>query len=385
MTGVAAVRISPHLAEMRTHSRRSATLTSTTSAVDLAVGEPDFAPPQRVVDAAADAVRSGYTHYADFAGDPELRQAVAAQYPRSGFAARNVQITHGSTAALASALLALVAPGDRVVLPDPTFSVYADQVRLAGGVPVPVAVTDEHHLDLESLAQALPGARLFVYCSPVNPSGAVYTRAELTALAEILDGSDTVVIDDAAYSSITYAPSVYTSALDIPGLVDRTVVCQSFSKRFAMTGFRVGWIVGPDELIAPIATVHRTFNGALNSAAQRAALAALELSGAWDHHVRQLFTTRMTTAYERLARVGGLQVNPPEGAFYILARILTDHPAEQVIAHLLATGVRVRPGAEFGRRAARSFRISFAASNAALDRGLSAIERAMATLPAPVR
>lgn len=382
-TGAGLAAVAPTVAVMMGASQRSASLTAQTNAISLAIGEPDFAAPADVVFAMKQALDAGYTHYADFAGDPELREAIADKHqPHTStrLTAANVQITSGATAALSAVILATTGPGDRVVMPDPTYSLYADLVRLAGGIPIPAATTDDHHLDLDVLRQVLPGARSFVYCSPVNPTGAVYTRKELEAVAEIVAGSNTLVVDDAAYSSLVYDDHVYTSAMEIPALAERTVLCQTFSKKFAMTGFRVGYIVAPDHLIAPIAAVHRTFNGAINSAAQRAALAAITMDDEFADKTRAIYTQRMQLTHEMLSDVPEFRTTRPEGAFYSFPKILTGHSAQQITDHLLTHGVKVRSGREFGAGGEHHLRISFSTSSAALEKALLRIRNAMSEL-----
>jgi len=364
-------------------SQRSASLTAQTEAINLAVGEPDFDAPTQVIAAMKTALDLGFTHYADFAGDLELREAIAEkyQYPSARpLTAANIQITSGATAALAAVILATTNAGDRVVMPDPTYSLYADLVRLAGGTPVPAPTTRDHHLDTDVLKKLLPGARSFVYCNPVNPTGAVYSRRELEILGEIVRGSDTLIVDDAAYSSLVYQPHTYTSALEIPDLANRTVLCQTFSKKFAMTGFRVGFIVAPDHLIAPIAAVHRTFNGAINSAAQRAALTALTMDDEFAVRTRQVYTARMNLTHELLSDIPEFAATRPEGAFYAFPRILTGHTSNQVVEHLLSHGVKVRSGSEFGRGGDHYLRISFSTSTNALEQALIRTKVAMTQL-----
>lgn len=176
--------LSPAVGRLRLMSRRPATLTAPAGAISLAVGEPDFETPEPILDAARAALTEGHTHYADLLGDPELRELLATvlnETSRTRVEPDQVLVTHGASGALAAAVLAVVGPGDRVVLPEPTYSLYADLVALAGGEPVFVPLNDAYHLDLDSLAGPLRGARLLMFCNPANPTGAVYRRAELRA------------------------------------------------------------------------------------------------------------------------------------------------------------------------------------------------------------
>jgi aspartate aminotransferase len=172
-----------------------------------------------------------------------LRQEIAAQV--SALAGQDydedlVLVSRGGAGAITAAVLASVDPGDRVVIPEPSYSLYPDVVRLAGGEPVPVPTTAEHHLDLDALAEALPGARMIALCNPVNPTGAVFTGAELTALADLLEGTPTLVLADEAYADIVYEGTEFVSTLAIDALRERLLLCQTLSKTYAMTGWRVG-------------------------------------------------------------------------------------------------------------------------------------------------
>ncbi|NNN29391.1 aminotransferase class I/II-fold pyridoxal phosphate-dependent enzyme [Streptomyces sp. S3(2020)] len=215
-------------------SLRTAQPASRAGLISLAIGEPDFATPPHVRAAAAQAPADGHTHYTNPQGDPELR------------------------AALAAAILAIVNPGDRVVLPDPTYSLYSDLVQLAGGECVFVPLR----------------ADLFVFCNPSNPTGA------------------TLVLADEAYSELVHTAEPFVSALHVPGLAGRTLYCQTFSKSYAMTGWRLGYLTGPRDVVSAAARVHATVNGSVNSAVQRAALTALSTADADIRRMRQAYGAR---------------------------------------------------------------------------------------------
>jgi aspartate aminotransferase len=372
--------------EMLAGSRRSADLTSATAMLSLALGEPDDDTPQLVVDAMVRALRSGHTRYVDLAGDPELREAIAEQTTAATGVAvtgAEVTVTHGATAGLAAAVTALVGPGDRVVFPDPTYSLYTDLVRLAGGIPVPVPTTAEHHLDLDALSAALPGARAFLYCSPCNPTGAVYRRDELEALGALLAGTDTVVVADEAYLDFDYT-GTFTCAWDVPALVERVVLVRTFSKSYAMTGFRVGHVVARHPLIDHVVAVHRTFNSAVNAPAQRAALAALGAGPALVEPVRARYRRRRRVLLDCLRAIPELETPDPEGAFYVFPRVRSDVPSTAVAAALAAAGVKVRAGSEFGAGGEGHLRLAYAADEPVLVEAAARIRTGLATLLAGV-
>lgn len=365
------------------HSLRVQQPASTGSLVSLAMGEPDFATPQRITRAAAKALEDGFTHYSPMRGERVLREAIArslAGLADADFSAEDVLVTQGGTAGLAAAILAVVNPGDRVVIPDPTYSLYADLVNMAGGTVVPVPLADDLHWDLPALADALPGARLFVFCNPSNPTGIVHSRAELEALAAAVAGSETLVLADEAYSELVYTPEPFTSALQLPGLRDRTIYCQTFSKSYAMTGWRVGYLWGPSDVMNAATRVHGTFNGSLNTAVQHAAVVALEQCQDDVAAMHRSYQSRCELMYSALSRIPALQVRQPEGAFYLFPGYDLDIPSADLTAQLRPFGVAVRPGGEFGAAGEHHLRLSYAASpehiTAGVDRladGLNAL------------
>lgn len=343
--------------------------------VSLAMGEPDVPTPRRVRAALAAAVEDGYTHYAPQLGDPELRAALA---ERTGV--DDILITHGGSGGLSAAILAIVNPGDKVVVPDPTYSLYADLVHMAGGTCVHVPVGDDLHWDTEALADALTGARLFVYCNPCNPTGVVHTAKEQEVLGELLAGTDTLVLADEAYSELVHTGEPFVSALQVPALAGRTVYCQTFSKAYAMTGWRIGYLAGPAEVIAAAARVHNTANNVMNSAVQRAALTAVREC---DDDVRAMardYRNRRDVMVRALADVPGLRFGEPEGAFYVFPSYDVDLPSVEVVAALREHGVAVRPGSEFGAQGEGHLRLSYAASPETITEGVRRLARGLSAL-----
>lgn len=351
--------------------------------VSLAMGEPDFDTPQQVRDAAAKALQDGHTHYSPLLGEPVLRDALAEKIGGllgSSVSSSDVLITQGGTAGLSAAILGIVNPGDKVVIPDPTYSLYADLVSMAGGTIVPVPLAEDLHWDLEALAAALEGAKMFVFCNPSNPTGIVHSRAELEALAAMVAGTDILVLSDEAYSDLVYTPEPFTSALEIEGLAGRTIYCQTFSKSYAMTGWRVGYLWGPTDVIASAARVHNTFNGSMNTAVQLAALTALQTCGPDIERMHASYQLRRELMYNGLKDIPGLTVSSPEGAFYLFPKYDADLPASEMVAHLRSRGVAVRPGSEFGRNGEHHLRLSYAASAEAITAGVERLAAGLAAL-----
>ncbi|MET7572010.1 aminotransferase class I/II-fold pyridoxal phosphate-dependent enzyme [Streptomyces sp. NPDC005492] len=371
------------VARIAAASRRTQQPQSRGDLVSLAMGEPDFDTPGTVTEAAHASLRAGRTHYSPLLGEATLREALAekltgiARVPAS---ASDILITQGGTAGLAASILGIVNPGDRVVVPDPTYSLYADLVSMAGGIVVPVPLVDDLHWDLDRLADALTGARLFVFCNPVNPTGIVHSNEELTTLADLLDGTDTIVISDEAYSDLDYTGRPFTSAISLDGLRERTIYCQTFSKSYAMTGWRVGYLWGPTPLIQASARIHNTFNGSMNTVVQDAALAAVRNCAEDVARMRAAYLERGELMRKELAAIPGLTLSAPEGAFYQFPRYDLDLPSVEVVAALRTHGVAVRPGSEFGAQGEGHLRLSYAADPQSITEGVRRLADGLAAL-----
>ncbi|MEE1801023.1 aminotransferase class I/II-fold pyridoxal phosphate-dependent enzyme [Streptomyces sp. JV176] len=371
------------VARIAAASRRTQQPQSGGDLVSLAMGEPDFDTPEQVVEAAHAAIRAGRTHYSPLLGEPALREALAeklAGIAGTPVSAADILITQGGTAGLAASILGIVNPGDRVVIPDPTYSLYADLVSMAGGVVVPVPLAPDLHWDLDRLADALTDAKLFVFCNPSNPTGIVHSRGELDALAALLEGTSTIVISDEAYSDLDYTGRPFTSAISLEGLRDRTVYCQTFSKSYAMTGWRVGYLWGPAPLIQAAARIHNTFNGSVNTVVQDAALVAVRTCDPDIARMRSAYERRGEIMRAELAAIPGLTLSTQEGAFYQFPRYDLDLPSAQVVAELRSHGVAVRPGSEFGAQGEGHLRLSYAASPESITEGVRRLGRGLSAL-----
>ncbi|MET9762723.1 aminotransferase class I/II-fold pyridoxal phosphate-dependent enzyme [Streptomyces sp. NPDC006372] len=371
------------VARIAAASRRTQQPQSRGDLVSLAMGEPDFDTPRGVTEAATASLRAGRTHYSPLLGEPALREALAAKLTATAgtpVSAADILITQGGTAGLSASILGIVNPGDKVVVPDPTYSLYGDLVAMAGGTVVPVPLAPDLHWDLDRLADALDGAKLFVFCNPVNPTGIVHSREELEALARLLDGTPTIVISDEAYSDLDYTGRPFTSAISIDGLRERTVYCQTFSKSYAMTGWRVGYLWGPAPLIQASARVHNTFNGSVGTFVQDAALVAVESCDEEVAEMRAAYEERGELMRRELAMIPGLTLSAPEGAFYQFPRYDIDLPSVEVVAALRTHGVAVRPGSEFGARGEGHLRLSYAAGPQSITEGVRRLATGLAAL-----
>ena len=365
--------------DLRRRSLRPATRPGS-ELISLAQGDPDFPTPEHISQALTDALAAGATHYAQLVGDPELRAALAEQMTElSGrsFGVDQVTVTHGASGGLAATILALVDPGTRVIVPEPTYSLYADLTWMAGGEVTFVPHRDDLHLDLDAIEAAAPDASLVVICNPCNPTGAVYRQGELEDLAEIAAENDLWVLSDEPYDHIIFDGVDFVSALEIPALADRLLYVNTFSKTYAMTGWRIGWVAGPAEVIGAIGALHRTINGPVNSAVQRAALVAVTEPTDWPERMRREYQARRDIVSRMVAGVEDLELVQPDGSFYAFIRYGSDVPSVDVIARAREAGVAVRSGSEFGPSGEGFVRVAFSTGR---DRLVEGMERLLGVL-----
>jgi aspartate aminotransferase len=334
--------------------------------VSLQSGDPDFPTPPHIVAALNDAVEAGYTHYAAYQGDPQLRAVIAEQLAaRSGvaFTADDITMTNGGGGANYAALMATVDAGDQVLIPDPSFSQYGDVCRVIGAEVTPVPSTPDYHLDIDAFrAMAKPNAKLVVLVNPCNPTGAVYRRDELEQLAEFCVERDLYLLSDEAYELIVFDGREFVSALTLPGMADRLLYCQTFSKTYAMTGWRLGYLAARGGLARHGMMCHRTAVGTVNNAVQRAGLVALTTPSDAPELMRAEYEYRRGLLDGILRGAPGMSWSPPEGTFYAMVRYDAPISSREMRDLALAHGVTVRSGTEFGPSGEGHVRLSFATS-----------------------
>lgn len=376
-------RPSEGLRRLRAASLRPAPERLPVGTLSLATGEPSWQTPAPISDALKRALDDGYTHYGPAQGDPELIAAIAAlscAQAGTSIDPDSVAITHGGAAAITAAIVATVDPGDRVLLPGPTYSLYADVLSLVGAEAVHIAPGADGRLDLEAIAESAHGARMLILCNPVNPTAMVLSHDELRAAGEIANANDALVLVDEAYADLVHDGVPFHPALSIETLQHNTILVRTFSKTYAMTGWRLGYAVAPVEVAACIRTVHRTMNGHLNPAIQRAGLRALELSREELAPMAQEYARNREITLDRLSALPSLQVTPPEGAFYVWVGYEGGHPSTEVVAHLKTAGVAVRPGSEFGPSGEGHLRLCFATDPDTLREALRRFADGMRTI-----
>jgi aspartate/methionine/tyrosine aminotransferase len=351
------------------------------SVIHLEIGEPDFDTPAGVREAAKRAIDTGQTHYPPFSGIPDLRAAIAADTAaRRGFAPdpANVFVTVGGKGVMYYAILALVNPGDEVIVPDPGYPIYESVTRFAGGVPVaiPIRQDKEFRMDPDELASLVtPRTRLIVINSPANPTGGVLTRADLERIAEIALRHDLVVLSDEIYSRILYEGEEHTSIASLPGMAERTIVLDGFSKTYAMTGWRLGYGIVPTSLAPGFG---RLIINSVSGATTFAQWGAVEaLSGPQDEvdAMVEEFRARRDLVVDGLNEIPGFRCLRPLGAFYAFPDISgTGLTGADLAERLLQeAGVSVLAGTAFGTVGTNHIRLSYANSRANLAEALRRI------------
>jgi aspartate aminotransferase len=358
---------------------------------DYSLGEPDFPTPEHICAAAVKAMQQGQTRYTPAAGTPKLRAAVADFYRKTyGLACtpEQVVISSGAKHSLHTALASTVGPGDEVIIPTPYWVSYSDLVEMTGATPVLVPTTLESgfRMSPEQLRAALtPRSRVLMLNSPSNPTGAVYSRREQEALADIVLEAGLTVISDEIYEKLVFGNAKATCFATLrPGLAERTLTISGASKTYAMTGWRIGWTVAPLHVSKAMGNVQSQQTGCPCSVSQAAALAALEGEQGCVERMRQEFQARRDLVCKRLSAMSGIRCPVPDGAFYaffdvsahfgrtIAGKKLTDS-ASFCAAALETAHVSIVPGSAFG--AEGYVRLSYAASREQLTGGLDSLER----------
>jgi aspartate/methionine/tyrosine aminotransferase len=350
------------------------------SVIHLEIGEPDFTTPQHIIASGVQALRDGMTHYTPTAGIVELREAIAADYEiRKGVKAdpQGVVVVPGGKPIIFYTVLALVNPGDEVIIPDPGFPVYESVVRLAGGVPVPLPITEENdfRLRVEDL-QALIGPRtkLLILNSPANPTGGVLTQEDLQGIAQCVAGKNIFVLADEIYDEIVYegtAPSLAT----IDGMQDWTIILNGFSKTYAMTGWRIGYGIMHPEIAEQVALLLVNSCSCTAAFTQVAGLQALQGPHAEVEEMVAEFRRRRDLVVDGLNAIPGISCRRPKGAFYAFPNIRATGLSSQELADALLeeAGVATLSGTAFGQYGEGYLRISYANSIPNLEQALARI------------
>jgi aspartate/methionine/tyrosine aminotransferase len=360
------------------------------SIVHLEIGEPDFDTPANVRAAAKQALDEGATHYAPFPGIPTLREAIAADATaRKGFPVTpdRVFVTVGGKGVMLYAILGIVDPGDEVIVPDPGYPIYESLVRFVGGTPVaiPIRMANDFRLDVDELASLItPRTRMLVVNSPANPTGGVLTRTDLERIAELAIRHDLAVLADEIYSRILYDGTEHVSIASLPGMAERTIVLDGFSKTYAMTGWRLGYAIVPPTLVQ---TYSQLIINTISCAPTFAQLGAVEALTGPQADVDAMvveFRARRDLVVDGLNAIAGVSCLRPTGAFYAFPDIagtgLTGADLAERLLH--DAGVCVLAGTAFGGVGTDHIRISYANSRENLSLALNRIRGLVESLSA---
>ncbi len=349
--------------------------------ISLSVGEPDFDTPWHVRDEGIYSLEKGRTFYTPNAGLAELRREIAAYLDRRfGLTydpAGEVLVTVGGSEAIDLAMRVLLDPGDEVIVPQPSFVAYAPCAYMAGGTPVPLELRaeDDFRLTPEALRAAVtPKTKLLVLPFPNNPTGSIMRRADLEAIAPIIEQNDLLVLSDEIYSELVFAER-HVSIASLPGMRERTVVMNGFSKSYAMTGWRLGYACGPSVIIGSMLKLHQYAIMSAPTTSQYAAIEALRNGDPDIEMMREAYNDRRRFVMKRLADIG-LPCFDPAGAFYVFPSVREFGMTSEEFARRLLEEkqVAVVPGSAFGACGEGFLRISYAYSVSDLKRALALIE-----------
>jgi aspartate aminotransferase len=364
--------------------------------VNFSAGEPDFDTPQRIKDGAIEALRKGMTKYTDVKGIEPLREAIAEKYQREhrlAYRKEDVLVSCGAKHSIYNVLQAVINPNDEVVIPAPYWVSYSDMALLAGGVPklIPTNESTGFRIEPAQLQAVLtPKTRVFILNSPCNPTGASYSRDELRAIAGVLEKHDCLVIADDIYEKIVYDGFQIDNIVALcPALRDRTIIVNGVSKTYAMTGWRIGYALGPSDVIAAAAKIQSQSTSNSTSIAQAAALEAIRGPQEEIAPMVREFHNRRNVIVDKLNAVDGIHCLRPQGAFYVFPNIAAllgktangkklGSPCDVADYLLEEAKVAVVPGEDFGSN--EHIRFSYATSLEDIEKGCARIRQAVAKL-----
>jgi aspartate aminotransferase len=376
-----AIQLSPSLT-LAIDSKAKAMRAEGLDVCGFGAGEPDFDTPEHIKEAAIKALQEGFTKYTPSAGLPELRTAISEKFSADNgldYKPGQVVVSNGAKQSCYNAILACCEPGDEVVIPAPYWLSYPDMVRLVGAEPVIVKTTaaNSYKMTAEEFERAMsPRTKMVILNSPGNPTGSVYTREELEALVEVALSEDIFILSDEIYEKLIYDDAVHISPASLSKeAYDLTITVNGFSKAYAMTGWRLGYLGAPEEIAKVIDSLQSHSTSGPNSFAQKGAVAALKGSQQCVADMREEFNIRREYMYERIAAIPNITAVKPLGAFYLLADISKFGFSSTNFADRLLSKaeVAVVPGVAFGDD--NTIRLSYAADLETIKTGLDRIEQ----------
>lgn len=363
--------------------------------IDLSLGEPDFDTPAHIKEAAKKAVDDNWSHYTPVAGFQDLREAVCEKFMRDNqlaYQPEQIVVSTGAKQSLANVMLAVVDTGDEVIIPAPFWVTYSELVKIAGGVPVIVPTTMENKFKItpqQLEAHITPRTKMFLFSSPCNPSGTVYSMQELNALADVFrKHPDICIVSDEIYEYINFVGR-HDSIASIDDMNPRVVIVNGLSKGFAMTGYRLGYIAAPTEIAKACEKIQGQFTSGANAVTQRAAIVALTGDLGATVAMKDAFEQRKQVVMQLMAKIPGWECAEPDGAFYVFPRISAYfgkkfdgnvvNDADDLCMYLLNEAhVSTVTGRAFG--APDAIRLSFANSLPNIEKAFERITKALARL-----
>jgi len=350
-------------------------------------GEPDFDTPEHIKAAAIEALQAGFTKYTPSAGIPELRAAIAEKFATDNgltYRAGQVIVSNGAKHSCYNAILATCQPGDEVIIPAPYWVSYPDMVRLAGAEPVIVPTMERNNWKMrpEDFENAMtPRTKMLIMNTPCNPTGSVYTREELEAIVEVASGEDIYILSDEIYEKLVYDDAKHVSIASLSQeAYDLTITVNGFSKSYAMTGWRLGYLAAPEAVAKAVDSIQSHTTANPSSFSQRGALAALKGDQQAVSDMREEFDMRRNYMIDRLSKIPNVTAVKPQGAFYVLLNISQLGLTSQNFADRLLSkaNVAVVPGVAFGDD--RTIRLSYATSIDIIKKGLDRLQDFCRTL-----
>lgn len=357
--------------------------------IDFTLGDPDIQPHQAIKDAACAAIQAGRTRYSQNAGLLPLRQTISEYYQRKeGLTYKadgEVIVTVGAMEGLYLSLLSLINPGDEVIIPAPYYVNYVQMVYLCHGVPVVVdnPNAEELSFSVEDVEAAItPRTKAIIINTPANPSAKLIPWNKVVALAEIAKKHDLIVISDEVYKCLIYGIEPFRSIVTIDGMRERTVLVNSLSKKFCMTGWRIGYVLAPEIVVATMTKLQENVCACAPLPSQYAAIEALSGKGDYSSHMVDIFRRRRDILVKGISEIRGLTCNAPEATFYLMVNISrTGMTSEEfAIALLKAVHVAVVPGIAYGESCDKFVRIAFTIDEEKIREGISRIHKFMESL-----
>ena len=363
--------------------------------INMSVGEPDFMTPEPIKEAGKKAIDDNFSKYSPVPGYPALRNAISKKLKAENgldYAASEIIVGTGGKQGVCNAIMALVNPGDEVIIPAPYWVSYPQMVKLAGGNPVIISagIEQDFKITADQLeASITPKTKMIILCSPSNPTGSVYTKAELDELAKVvISHKDVFVLSDEIYEHINYIGK-HASIAACPNMKERTIICNGVSKAYAMTGWRLGWVAAPEWIVKGLNKLQGQYTSGTSSVSQMAALAAYEGNQQCVEDFRKTFQRRRDLIVNLAKGIPGLEVNIPQGAFYLFPKCssffgksngkYTINNSTDLAMYLLEEGhVATVGGDDFG--SPDCFRMSYATSDDNIKEALQRIKDALSKL-----